>query len=183
MEKKKTAGELLQEAYFKLLTKKSYLDITVTDLVKEAGVARVSYYRLFTSFDELVEKTLDGIFKVLTDKVFPLFEKASLEEWRETIEKLLSKFKNNEYPFCLPKLLPQNMNYICSKAEEKFAKAKSGEEKPNRKFIFSVNASIVIAIAKTWALNGFKEKESDLADLTVELIKNNLDTVKKFSKD
>lgn len=181
MEKKKSAEKLLQEAYFKILTKKSYLDITVTDLVKEAGVARVSYYRLFTSFDELVERTLDDIFKALTDNVFPFFESMSEEEWRETIEKLFIKFKNNEYPFCLPKLLPQNLNYLCSKAEEKVMKNGIGQSKTMRKYIFGVNASVVIAIAKTWALEGFRSSEKDLANLAVELVKNNVKTLKEFS--
>ncbi len=181
MEKKKSAEALLQEAYLKLLTKKSYLDVSVTDLVKEAGVARVSYYRLFDSFDDLVDKILDNAFKILTDNVFPQIEKMSDETWQQTIERIFYKFKKNEYPFSLPKLLPQNLNYICSKAEEKITNANFNGGKKSRKYIFAVNASIVIALAKTWALNGFKESERDLSNLAVKLVKNNIDAVKEFS--
>ena len=37
----------IEQALLRLMTQKSYLDITVTDIVQEAKVARVSFYRNF----------------------------------------------------------------------------------------------------------------------------------------
>ena len=42
----------IEQALLRLMTQKSYLDITVTDIVQEAKVARVSFYRNFASISE-----------------------------------------------------------------------------------------------------------------------------------
>ena len=41
----------MMNAIVSLLGKKQYLQITVTDLIKEAGIARVSFYRTYNSVD------------------------------------------------------------------------------------------------------------------------------------
>ena len=44
---------LIRQAFVQLMSKKPYLDITVTDIVKEAGVARASFYRNYHSISEI----------------------------------------------------------------------------------------------------------------------------------
>ena len=45
----------IEQAFLRLMTQKSYLDITVTDIVQEAKVARVSFYRNFASISEVLD--------------------------------------------------------------------------------------------------------------------------------
>ena len=47
----------IEQALLRLMTQKSYLDITVTDIVQEAKVARVSFYRNFASISEVLDST------------------------------------------------------------------------------------------------------------------------------
>ena len=42
------------------MTQKSYMDITVTDIVQEANVARVSFYRNFASISEVLDSIADA---------------------------------------------------------------------------------------------------------------------------
>ena len=42
------------EGLFSLLRKKAFSEITVTDIVKEAKVARASYYRNFQNKEEII---------------------------------------------------------------------------------------------------------------------------------
>ena len=42
-----SAKSEIEQALLRLMTQKSYMDITVTDIVQEAKVARVSFYRNF----------------------------------------------------------------------------------------------------------------------------------------
>ena len=54
----------IARALTKLMEKKNFSDITVTEIVQTAGVARASYYRNFTSKEEVIEFKLD---KLMTD--------------------------------------------------------------------------------------------------------------------
>ena len=51
----------ITEALFTLLQKKSFSEITVTDIVKEANVARASYYRNFQNKEEIIESAMDNL--------------------------------------------------------------------------------------------------------------------------
>ena len=51
----------ITEGLFSLLRKKSFSEITVTDIVKEANVARASYYRNFQNKEEIIEAAMDSL--------------------------------------------------------------------------------------------------------------------------
>ena len=45
----------IEEAFFTLLKKKPFSEITVSDIIRVSGVARASYYRNFESKEEIIE--------------------------------------------------------------------------------------------------------------------------------
>lgn len=47
---------LIIKALIRLMREKQFSDITVTDIVSRAGVARASYYRNFSSKEEVIER-------------------------------------------------------------------------------------------------------------------------------
>ncbi len=49
------------EAFLGLLQEKRFSEITVTDIVARAGVARMSYYRNFDSKEQVIEAYIDGL--------------------------------------------------------------------------------------------------------------------------
>ena len=51
----------ITEGLFTLLREKSFSEITVTDIVKEANVARASYYRNFQNKEEIIEAAMDSL--------------------------------------------------------------------------------------------------------------------------
>ena len=51
--------ESLTDALFTLMSKKEFNDITITELSKKAGVSRLSFYRNYTSKEEIIVKYLD----------------------------------------------------------------------------------------------------------------------------
>lgn len=46
--------ESLTDALFSLMSKKEFNDITITELSKKAGVSRLSFYRNYTSKEEIL---------------------------------------------------------------------------------------------------------------------------------
>lgn len=57
----KRVKKQITEAFFTLLKKKSFSKITVTDIVTEANVARISYYRNYNNKEAIIENVLDDL--------------------------------------------------------------------------------------------------------------------------
>lgn len=47
-----------------------YMEITVTDIIKKAGVARASFYRNFNSISDVIDALVDGLSDDLIENVF-----------------------------------------------------------------------------------------------------------------
>ena len=67
MNKKQEANAFVKEcittALIQMLETHSYEDISITELVKKAGVGRVSFYRNFDSKDDVLQKHLEALLK------------------------------------------------------------------------------------------------------------------------
>lgn len=65
MDKRKEANLRVKahitEALFSLMREKSFSDISVTEIIKKAKVARASYYRNFSSKEEVLTQLIDGV--------------------------------------------------------------------------------------------------------------------------
>ena len=51
--------ECITQSLFRLMKRKQYHKITVTDIVREAGVSRNSFYRNFQSVEEIITQFLE----------------------------------------------------------------------------------------------------------------------------
>lgn len=52
----------ITEALFLLMDEKPFSTISITELINKAGVARATYYRNYSSKEEIIEKLIDQIF-------------------------------------------------------------------------------------------------------------------------
>lgn len=63
--------EYIQEALVELLKKQSIKDISITDLTEKAGIARSTFYRYYSSLDEVIDDYILAIFsKMRKEKSF-----------------------------------------------------------------------------------------------------------------
>lgn len=51
----------ITNALFDLLQRKSFSDITITEIIRKSGVARASFYRNYTSKEDVLMKLISGI--------------------------------------------------------------------------------------------------------------------------
>ena len=67
MNKKQEANEFVKEcittALLKMLKEQDFSDITITDLVKKAGVSRISFYRNYESKEDVLRKHIHLLLK------------------------------------------------------------------------------------------------------------------------
>ena len=94
MAKKKTVKQKLIDATVTLLAKKSYSDISITELAKEANVSRISFYRNYDSFETLAKDTYTSLFKKNEEFLSALFKIDNREELKEYCTKNFAYFTN-----------------------------------------------------------------------------------------
>ena len=73
----------IETALLALLSKKEYASITVTDLVKEAKVARVSFYRHFSSISDVLESIAEKTVQKLNIEFLPLMDTSDERKLRQ----------------------------------------------------------------------------------------------------
>lgn len=83
-------------AFFQLLEKKHFSEITVTEIVKEAGVARATYYRNFDIKENIVNAYIEELHQALS--FFPVAQdfsqtKFSFENLTARLEYISSQKK------------------------------------------------------------------------------------------
>ena len=63
MKQSERSKEWIEEALFVLLKQKPFSKITITDITKKAGVARLTFYRNFAKKEDILQYHFDNIFR------------------------------------------------------------------------------------------------------------------------
>lgn len=162
---------MIKKALLSLLSEKSYLDITVTDIIKRAEVARVSFYRNFTGIDQVLDSIVDDKIEEMEKRIKPLLAYGDKEEhWRifmrTVFESKLAMQQNNTVMAAI------NKQYIHVKidgrVQEKFAQV-SGETLED-KYVFPAQMGIVHSVSDMWLKTGAEESPDEMADIVLKLM-------------
>ena len=168
--KQATVKELMKAALKRLLTKKKVIDITVTDLVREASIARASFYRVYSNIDQIIDDVvLDLRENFRTGMLQALIKKDKEEIRARTLNFFYAINDNNNLLF---KLLPENISIIIGKIEHLgvFNKNEIKDDSMESKYIPGLVFVNIMMIVKIWESRGFKESPEELTDFTYELI-------------
>ena len=159
MTKKQEANAFVREcittALIQMLETHSYEDISITELVKKAGVGRVSFYRNFDSKDDVLRKHLGTL----------------LEEWRKQYEGVKDYnlvqaifehyYKNRELCILLYK---RGLSHISLESVKEACGAKP--EQPN--VVAYTSAFIAFGLygwIEEWFKRGMQETPEEMAQL------------------
>ena len=92
---KSSVKKRMADAFVDMLSQKSYADITVTDIVNTAQVARVSFYRNFNSISDVVDYITDELANEFIDKILPVLNSNDENKWREFLFDFINNALNN----------------------------------------------------------------------------------------
>ena len=151
--------ECITEALLQLMNEKTMSQISVTELVERAGVARVSFYRNFTSKENVIEQHLVLLIKEwgreFEKKGDPsLFAQTLRDHFYAHKCFYLLLYKQN-----LSQMIYENIRGACGLNE-----AKSNMER----YIKSMFAGTIFGWLDEWARQGMPETPDELALLTNE---------------
>jgi len=157
-------------AFLELLTKKSYMDITVTDIVGEAKVARVSFYRNFNSISDVIDAVIGGLFAEFMADVMPALMSADERMWREFLLKYFRRFADIQKRIAAVSF--QNMSFMLLRMDARIQQEglvpKYGT--PREKYLAFGKLGLVNNIAKKWMDEGMPETPEEMADYITSFI-------------
>lgn len=89
------AAEEILDAFIELMAEKPFIDITVTDVVKRAGVARASFYRNFSSTGDLLDTVLNQLIEQFKTNILPILASQNEREWRAFLFRYIYYLSDN----------------------------------------------------------------------------------------
>lgn len=156
-------------AMTRLMEKKSFISITVSDVVNEAGLSRGTFYRFFNNIVDLMDYIILDLKSIYQTNVHPIL--ASNDE--KTIKDFLAKFyiatKEGRIPFF--NILLENLSVLFTKLNEHIDFLNvSDDAQIGEKYIPTLFINSVVVVAKVWARYGYKEDPREIAEFTYNYI-------------
>lgn len=169
-EQKKSAGNMIKDAMVTLLGEKNYMDITVTDIVNKAGVARASFYRNYQSISNIMDDIVDDIFSEIMTEVLPVIESKDEAKWRELLFYMFYRFPKHHS--ISSKKRTENINELFSRMDDRFqrigqTKALKGIED---KYLSIGKMGLIVNIIKAWMNTGMEEPCDKMVDFIMSFI-------------
>lgn len=157
-------------AVMELMVEKSYMDITVTDIINTAHVARASFYRNFNSISDVIDVIANEISDEITEDVIPTLYCTDERQWREFLFNHFYRFTRKQRQ--MKKLHPQNMNVIFARMDKKVHQKES--EYPTDtirdKYWVSCKIGVINSITKKWMDGGMQETPEEMIDYIMSFI-------------
>lgn len=154
----RSAGSITK-ALEQLLTKKAFLDITVTDIQKTAGIGRSTFYRLFDTIDDVVTYMVDKEFEeivrgysTMSIRDFTINCLSGVIDREDTLMGILASGRSE----LVTGSLRENLH--------RSAEAAGEADEACLQYRFAVFASSCISVIRVWNENGRKESIEELAD-------------------
>lgn len=163
----------ITESLFVLMEKKQFSDITVSDIVSEANIARASYYRNFSNKEEIVKQFMNQLHAEIFLNT-QTHKRTSLgDNFLMLIENALPYLLKNKYYILtlykngLGSVLQETFN---SYLEEVITEYKSTVDYYTVYFIAGAAFNILIK----WLENGANESPREMAKMIVHLLSSNV---------
>lgn len=168
--KKSSVKKRMADAFVDMLSQKSYADITVTDIVNTAQVARVSFYRNFNSISDVVDYITDELANEFIDKILPVLNSNDENKWREFLFDFINNALNNRGKIEAINL--QNTAVLFSHLNTKmqmYVNVNSNKTISD-KYTSYVKACLINNVVKKWIDDGMVETPEEIINYLMSFI-------------
>lgn len=167
---KSSVKKRMADAFVDMLSQKSYADITVTDIVNTAQVARVSFYRNFNSISDVVDFITDELANEFIDKILPVLNSNDENKWREFLFDFINNALNNRGKIEAINL--QNTAVLFSHLNTKmqmYVNVNSNKTISD-KYTSYVKACLINNVVKKWIDDGMVETPEEIINYLMSFI-------------
>lgn len=167
---KSSVKKRMADAFVDMLSQKAYADITVTDIVNTAQVARVSFYRNFNSISDVVDHITDELANEFIDKILPVLNSNDENKWREFLFDFINNALNNRGKIEAINL--QNTAVLFSHLNTKmqmYVNVNSNKTISD-KYTSYVKACLINNVVKKWIDDGMVETPEEIINYLMSFI-------------
>ncbi|MDO4666966.1 MAG: TetR/AcrR family transcriptional regulator [Streptococcus sp.] len=164
-ESNRITKESLEISLMQLLEKKELKKITISELVKRAGVSRAAFYRNYNSKEEILEEIFKNTVKSITDQLNRFNFKTELYQiWLF----LFKEAKKEAYIISLA--IDYNFEKLLTQAVFDFLEKQNRNGKRNvSSYMNSFLSSAVVSVLSKWIKEGMKVPAEKIASLGMPL--------------
>lgn len=166
----KTVKDRIENAFLDLMDEKPYPEITITDIINKAEVARVSYYRNYSSIVDIIDSVTDKMAEDFSVELLPVFTCGDKRKMRRFLFNFFYSFQEHFDKICPENTL--NREVIMNRLREKLnaVESKAHLDSFPQKYSIVAKLAIIEAIAHRWAGDGFKESPEEMIDYCIHII-------------
>ncbi len=159
-----SASDAITEAFLDLMEEKPYTDITVTDIVSRAGVARVSFYRNFNSTSDILDRLADGAAADFSSQVLPVLLSKDERAWRAFLFRYLYYFGERQQ--WMSRCSPQNVSVLFSRMGDRLQKIETGNVSADLRDKYGVSARLGLLnnVIRQWMDGGMQETPEQMVE-------------------
>lgn len=168
-EKYSNVTERIADGFLELLAEKQFPDITVTQIVRRAQVARASFYRSFSSTTDVLNYVVDSIVNKIYEIARPILDNDDRRKWREFIfrfiylvnesENYYMLLRSQNIPMLLEMFLDSAMTLVPS----------TGKSPMKEKYDLIARISMISGTLIRWKETGMKETPEEIVNYLIEL--------------
>ncbi len=169
--------DCISQSMFKLLEKKEFDDITITDIINKAGVSRMGFYRNYVSKEDVIESYIFEIFVKTVDEIQK--ERALSFKVKNIMVTTLETFKT--YSDKIKLLLDKNMDWLLFRCYCKAFDilAENGKHSRIREYSNAMFVGELFNFEMSWLRNGMKETPEQMAKIYYYILQRRLN-IKNF---
>lgn len=165
-----SAAELIAAAFMELMLEKPYMEITVTDIITRAGVARASFYRNYNSTSDILEHAIDRVVADFNETVLPIMAGNDERAWRDLLFLYI-------YQFCeqhrrLASSRPDNIPILFTIMNGRIRELESQRATSTieEKYRITARVGAISNILRIWMDDGMKESPEEIVNYIMGFI-------------
>lgn len=166
MDNNSVVEDCITKALYKLIDKKKLENITIKELVEQAGVSRISFYRHYDSKIDVLHKELDKMIDKYINEYYQELNNSNLEY---NIINLFNLFY--EYKDLGTTLYKSNSLYLI---QQQFYKSIDTKLSKYDLYARSFYSGGIYNTLLLWISTGYKEKPEFLVNIILNILKRDL---------
>lgn len=166
-EANKAVREKIGRALVSLMEKKPFSEITVTDIIKDAGVARASYYRNFQTKEEVLISLTDELMELFKKQISQLNAALFSYEYILLIFRFFRHYKSMILPVFHSGLAYIYLDMLDRELEERLGTMQFNDVKRYRVYFYS---GALYNVFLKWLENDMKETPTEMAETISQMV-------------
>ena len=160
----------IMNAVMQLMGEKNYMDITVTEVIGKAGVARASFYRNFNSISDVIDALVNDATDEIVEDIFPILSGTDERAWREFLFRHFYNFSRMKKD--MQEIGPENLSVIFTRMSSRIQHREQDipQETLRDKYLITAKWGLINNILQKWIDTGAKETPEEMINYIMSFI-------------